>query len=232
MASVSPPNRAQQGDEGGPDASDVHAVAARGEGRRTEFKRGLQHDEKIARTIAAFANTRGGVILFGVGDRGEILGAAHPRRVAEDLRRIATSEVQPGASVRADLVDVRGSTIVWCSVPLSARRPHVVVDERGAREIVVRRGSSNRAATAPDLARLSAPRARHGDLDDVERDVLAWMSAEPRARAETIRSFARATGRGVQRARRAFGALEEAGFLVAHVGADEDRYFLPDPAGA
>ncbi|HMA77035.1 MAG TPA: ATP-binding protein, partial [Candidatus Krumholzibacteriaceae bacterium] len=56
-----------------------------GEGKRLEFKSSLRWDHnrdrmnrqlqyEIARTIAAFANTDGGILLIGVNNRGEILG--------------------------------------------------------------------------------------------------------------------------------------------------------------
>lgn len=50
----------------------LREVIAAGEGRQVEFKRGLPRDEKTARTLVAFANTRGGLLIVGVGDRGEL----------------------------------------------------------------------------------------------------------------------------------------------------------------
>ena len=53
---------------------DVNALIEEGEGFSLEFKRRISSPEKIARTIIAFANTKGGIILFGVDDDGSIVG--------------------------------------------------------------------------------------------------------------------------------------------------------------
>ncbi|HKX45616.1 MAG TPA: ATP-binding protein, partial [Planctomycetota bacterium] len=56
------------------EANEVRRLAMEGEGSRAEFKRGLPPDEKVARTLAGFANTRGGLLLVGVEDRGALCG--------------------------------------------------------------------------------------------------------------------------------------------------------------
>lgn len=45
-----------------------------GEGRNLEFKRKLPHMTSVVRDMVAFANTEGGVILYGVGDDGSVNG--------------------------------------------------------------------------------------------------------------------------------------------------------------
>ena len=44
---------------------DVRVLIEEGEGFEVEFKRRVSAPEKIARTLIAFANTRGGHMLFG-----------------------------------------------------------------------------------------------------------------------------------------------------------------------
>lgn len=45
-----------------------------GEDATIEFKKTLPHRNSLADEIAAFANVKGGVILIGVDDNGEIVG--------------------------------------------------------------------------------------------------------------------------------------------------------------
>ena len=74
-----------------------------GEGRHTEFKRGLDLKD-VGRAICAFANSDGGVVILGVDDTGTIVG------VPEDTERVRerlTSFLQSG-----------------CSAPVSARCGH------------------------------------------------------------------------------------------------------------
>ncbi len=45
-----------------------------GEGLTVEFKRKVSSPEKIARAMIAFANTHGGVLIFGIDDDGSVVG--------------------------------------------------------------------------------------------------------------------------------------------------------------
>jgi hypothetical protein len=68
-------------------AEDVLAALAKGEGTRREFKRTLPRDDKVARTLCAFANTRGGLLLVGVTDRKRVHGVHRADDVAGELER-------------------------------------------------------------------------------------------------------------------------------------------------
>jgi predicted HTH transcriptional regulator len=45
-----------------------------GENQRVDFKYCINDSRKIARTLSAFANTEGGILLLGVRDNGSIAG--------------------------------------------------------------------------------------------------------------------------------------------------------------
>ena len=56
--------------------ADLRNLIQRGEGAFLEFKKTVPSVEKIAREIAAFANTKGGTILIGVDDNKKITGVS------------------------------------------------------------------------------------------------------------------------------------------------------------
>jgi hypothetical protein len=201
------------------DEAEIRRLIAGGEGRQVEFKRGLPRDEKTARTLAAFANTRGGILFVGVGDRRQILGAPKPREVVRRLRTIAAASIEPPLSVETSVARVDGRAVVWCSVPLSPHRPHAVLRAGREPEIVVRAGSSNRAADGATLRAIREPVGAVKRPGELERRVLAWVESRARTRPggdATSAAFAKAHNVGVQRARRAFVDLERAGLLVGH----------------
>jgi hypothetical protein len=206
-------------------AEELGARIAAGEGRELEFKRGLPKDARIARTLCAFANTRGGLLLVGVGDRGELVGAPRPRETLAGLRRVAAERLEPALAVEAGVALLSGVRVAWCSIPLSPARPHAVIDDHGEREIVVRVGASNRRASGATLAAIRAQRAAAAGLDDLQRDVLRWLAAQPGGTA-TVAAFAAARNVGRQRARRAFTQLEIAGRLVGHGAGARRAYGL------
>ncbi|MEO0652618.1 MAG: ATP-binding protein, partial [Planctomycetota bacterium] len=108
------------------DADDVRRLIAEGEGSRVEFKRGLPRPQKVARTLAAFANTRGGHFLVGVDDNGRLVGAPRPDETARELAEIGRDWVEPPVRVATRVIDVDGARVVIGWVRLSEQRPHRV----------------------------------------------------------------------------------------------------------
>lgn len=213
------------------DAARLRELVAEGEGRALEFKRGLPGDAKVARSLSAFANTKGGLLLIGVTDRKGFYGAPRPRETMGHLREVAGHQVDPPLAVEVGITNVDGVPVVWCSVPLSPERPHAAIGDDGVRTLMVRVGSSNRRATDATLAALL-----HGPAsttpDALEKQVLAWVASRAGARARpdgdaTVDAFARSANVGRQRARRAFVRLESAGRLVGHGAGARRVYSIP-----
>jgi nucleoside 2-deoxyribosyltransferase len=74
-------------------AEQVQLLVTGGENVSVEFKRRAPHDEDLARVLAAFANTKGGILIIGVDDRGEFAGLT-PEEAAiaeERVKRVARS---------------------------------------------------------------------------------------------------------------------------------------------
>jgi hypothetical protein len=193
------------------DPEDLAKILADGEGRQAEFKEGLAPDGRVARTICAFANTRGGILLVGVSDQGLVRGVARAATVADEIAALGRNAVVPAVEVLVDVLRVRGRPVVVCSVPLSPRRPHVVKRSPGsfAPEVLVRAGASNRAATGRALDDVAPKAVKPSPLD-------ALVLHAARGAGTTIAAFAEAHAVGKQRARRSFELLERAGLLIAH----------------
>ena len=66
--------------------SDVQRRVSAGEDARTEFKRKLGDLRRVGRTVCAFANGDGGLIVIGVDDAGAVVGEdENPETVQERL---------------------------------------------------------------------------------------------------------------------------------------------------
>lgn len=211
------------------DAAEALRIVAQGEGRQIELKEGVAADGRIARTLCAFANTRGGVVLVGVSDRGRILGVSRPRAVAESLAALAARAVEPAVAVAIAAVRVEGKNVVGCSTPLSPLRPHAVAGASGGRDVFVRAGSSSRRATPAEIAAIGTASSRRIPPDPLEARILREVARADGGGA-TLEATAIALDAGKQRVRQAFERLERAGFLIAH-GLGPRRLFWCAPPG-
>lgn len=57
---------------------EIISLVRQGEHHTLEFKKKAAHPEKIVREIVAFANSKGGTLLVGVADNGELSGIPYP----------------------------------------------------------------------------------------------------------------------------------------------------------
>lgn len=113
-------------------------LIAQGEGSQLEFKQTISAAHRIARTLAAFANTAGGTILIGVADDGRIVGIASETHEMQLIERATDFKVEPGLTVSYELVTVAGKQVLVVDVPESDDKPHYAINEYGHRTIYVR----------------------------------------------------------------------------------------------
>ena len=97
---------------------DIRLRIEAGEDRHTEFKRGLGDLSAVGRTMCAFANTEGGLIILGVEDSQRVVG------VAEDTERVQerlASFLQTGCSApihaRTGRFEDTAGWVHWIEIP-------------------------------------------------------------------------------------------------------------------
>jgi predicted HTH transcriptional regulator len=106
------------------DYRDVNRLIEQGEGFTIEFKRKVSTPEKIARALIAFANTKGGHILFGVDDDGSIVGVESEKSEAALILEAGTVFCEPEILPAIDIVPFHGKDVIVATVMESADKPH------------------------------------------------------------------------------------------------------------
>lgn len=102
-----------------------------GENLTVEFKQRFSSEEKIAKEMIAFANTKGGVIIFGVEDDGKICGVLSEKGEAELIKIAAEKYCEPPVQYSIDFLNIGKEELVVVNIFESENKPHRIQDYRG-----------------------------------------------------------------------------------------------------
>lgn len=125
---------------------DVKNLAQTGEGTYLEFKRTIPSAEKIAREIAAFANTRGGTLLVGVDDDKSLIGVEGYQEEEFLLIRAANDLCQPKVPISIEIVHFGERDLLVIKVPEAEAKPIFVKSKKGS-TVYVRESDRNKVAS-------------------------------------------------------------------------------------
>lgn len=105
--------------------NDLQQLISQGEGQQLEFKRSLAELETAARSVVAFANADGGIVLLGVHDSGGIVGVEVGEHTKERLSTAITDSTDPIVYPSIEIIPVAGKAVVAIKVEASENRPHL-----------------------------------------------------------------------------------------------------------
>ena len=128
---------------------DLVELLRRPEGKSLEFKRDLSSPDGVIRTIVAFANTAGGVVLLGVEDRTRrVRGVEDPLDIEERLANLIADNIVPRHVPEIEILPWRRTHVVAVQVHPSRSMPHFWKRPGPQAGVFVRVGSTNRSADA------------------------------------------------------------------------------------
>lgn len=125
---------------------DLWNLAQTGEGTYLEFKRTIPSAEKIAREIAAFANSHGGRILVGVDDDKSLIGVEAYQEDEYLLSKAARELCSPEVEIDMELVHLGERDVLIVSIPGDGGRP-VYVNSEGEETVYVRESDKSVVAS-------------------------------------------------------------------------------------
>ena len=108
----------------------LRKLIAEGEHQRLDFKYCISDSRKIARTLSAFSNSDGGILLIGVRDNGSIAGISSD----EEIYMVDTAAhlfCRPQIAYHIKQHVAGGKTVLEVEVLKGNRRPYQAKDENG-----------------------------------------------------------------------------------------------------
>ncbi|MFO7525852.1 MAG: putative DNA binding domain-containing protein [Ignavibacteriaceae bacterium] len=202
-----------------------------GENIQCEFKRKFTAPDKIAREMIAFANTKGGFIIFGVDDDKEVKGVESEKETAELIRETATLMCMPPVIFNISFVEMNGKEIVVASIPESAVKPHRLQDYSNQfdinKAIVTIRVNDKSVMASKEMVRLLRANTGKMTLKKYtiginEKTVFEYLSKREKISVKELSNLVNISER---RASRTLVKMVRANLLMIHTKDNGEEFF-------
>ncbi|MBN2756068.1 MAG: ATP-binding protein [Bacteroidales bacterium] len=128
----------------------IKNLISQGENINLDFKYTINDSKKIAKTLSAFANTKGGRLLIGVKDNGNIAGV----KTEEDYYMIeAAAQIycKPEIKFKSKEWNIEGKEILEITISESNDKPHFAINEEKKEIAFIRVADENIIANIINL---------------------------------------------------------------------------------
>ena len=195
-------------------------IIGQGETRHTEFKRLVHSPVKIAKSIVAFANTEGGIILIGVDDDKRIIGIHSEKEMLEVIHDAVKLHVEPELQIETEITEYKKRLVLMVIVPESSDKPHYhiaternpdTLKESTIKKVYMREGSHNKVAS-PDKVFMMESESSPLKLSFGENEKMLLGHLEKNT-SITAQEFSSLAGIPLQRAMQTLVALVRSGAI-------------------
>ncbi len=209
--------------------SDLKLLIEEGEGFELEFKRKVSTPIKIAKTMMSFANTKGGILLFGVDDDKTIIGVDSEKEEIEMINTAASYYCDPPLDPIIDTVPYKKRDVIVVTIEESNSKPHylnVDDEEENSGTLVYIRVNDKTVEASKEVVRIL--QAENPDaqplriaIGDAERRLFDYLDKNERI---TVKQYAKLINISYRRASRSLIQLVRAGVVRIHTHNKEDYF--------
>ncbi len=134
------------------DKQDLEDIIQLKESSRVQFKEKFSSADALAAEICAFANTRGGMIIVGVDDDGNItcLTALEVGRLNQMISSVCSQKIDPQISVTTENYKYDQGIVVLINVPMGPNKYYTA----NGKDVWVKVGADKRRAGREEMRRL------------------------------------------------------------------------------
>jgi len=206
---------------------ELYSLIEDGENSTVEFKRKFSSPEKIAKEMIAFANSKGGKILFGVDDDRTIVGVESEKGEMELIDTAARFYCEPEVSYEYEIVSIKKKDVVIVHVPESTNKPHRVVtdDAEDESRVYIRYNDKSVHASRETINILKGTNPKSHpvkiNFGEMEKTLLKYLGENEKI---TVKGFKKLANISERRAGRILVALVRAQ-IIRHHRIDNNEFF-------
>ncbi|MFA7361540.1 MAG: ATP-binding protein [Candidatus Kapaibacterium sp.] len=198
---------------------DIFTLIEDGESETVEFKRKFSTSPKIAKEMIAFANTKGGCILFGVDDDKSISGVESEKSELDLIDTAARFYCEPEIKYTTEIIPFKTKDVVAIIIPESNKKPHKLVDEgdKQSSRVYIRYKDKSIIASKETASILKFSNFNNSplviNLGDTEKILLKYLEENDNI---SVKEFKKLANISERRAGRTLVNLVRAGVLRHH----------------
>lgn len=206
---------------------ELYNLIEEGENSTTEFKRKFSTPEKIAKEMIAFANTKGGYMLFGVDDNKALVGVESEKEQMELIKTAATFYCEPEVIHDIEVVLIKGVDVVVVHIPESQNKPHyLITDDEDNMKSYVRLNDKSILASKETLRILKGQNSTNPlsiNIGENEKALFKFLNENEKI---TVKGFKKLVNISERRASRTLVNLVRAGTIRHHYTGKEEYFTL------
>lgn len=195
------------------DISILEKLIVKGESAELDFKRAITSKQKIARTLAAFANNKGGKLLVGVEDNGDITGT-NPEEEMYMIHEAAEHFCDPPVDISFTIYEDDEFSVLQAEVMRSLKKPHLALDEHNDWQIYIRANDKTLVASKTALQYIAGEDEPPVDENELDSKELAAIHYLRHHQGLTAKAFSKQVNISLQRANRILVKLMKLGLIL------------------
>lgn len=210
---------------------ELNEIIEGGENQNVEFKRKFTEPEKIAKEMIAFANTHGGVLLFGIDDDKSVVGVESEKGEIEYIDLAARFYCEPELKFNVEIMHIYRKDVIVVHIPESNVKPHRLIEngkeDSDDSKVYIRVKDKSVQASKETIKVLKKLRADSPpqiiNLGDKEKALITYLQSHERVTLKEFREYLNLSNR---RASRILVNLVRADIIRLHNHEKEDFYTL------
>lgn len=202
-----------------------------GENLTTEFKLRFSGHDKTAKELIAFANTCGGVLIFGVDDNKKIIGVESEKEIISLVTETTSKYCEPAIELKYHCFEIDGKEIVAFEVAESKTKPHRAQDYKNEFDInsaqVFVRVNDKSVQASKEMMRifkvgLVNQNLKKYSIGQLEKLVFSFLEKKETI---SVNELCEAGNISQRRASRTLVKMVRAGLLLIHTRENGEDYF-------
>ncbi len=202
----------------------IKSLILQGEGVMIDFKKTITSTEKIAKSLVAFANNKGGKLLIGVADDGSIKGVKSEEEEKYMILTAAHQFCKPAIEPHFEEIYVDDKLVLVVEIPESDTKPHYALDHEKKWWAYIRIDDKSVLASRIILEVLKQEYKNNGVLisySDNEKKLLEYLEQNERI---TLKEFSKLLRSSYRKAQKVLVNLILTNVIKSHTTEKEEYY--------